>query len=168
MDDLEQWLEIVNDAYDEPYHDISYAINHIRTHLFLNITNVYLILDNDVPVGTISIGTYKSNNNIGGDARIAIKKKYQSKGLGVFMITLGFHKLRDLGIKYGESIISIIRDQSIMLHFKCGFVPQTNRKYIQYKNQKRHFIIRMLVKAKLMRLYNQYINKLSRQFLPHS
>lgn len=164
-EDIGRWLDIIRDAYDQPGYDVEYAENHIRSHLFLDIQKIFLIMDKDRAVGTISIGTYRNNDKVGGDARIAIRKEYQNKGLGVFLIAYGFHKLRENGIKYGESIISIGRDRSIFLHFKCGFIPQVDRRYIQYKAQTRLFVVRWIVNNKLKRMYKNYLDDFSKEFL---
>ena len=158
-EDIQHWLNIVNDAYVETEHDREYALNHINNHLFLNIYKIYLLFDKDKPIGTISIGTFKSNKNMGGDARIAIRKDYQGKGLGSYLLAYGFQKLKESGIKYGESIISITREQSIMLHFKCGFIPQYNKDYISYKGQRRHFLIRFFVREQLNKMYRIFLGE---------
>ncbi|MFA5573959.1 MAG: GNAT family N-acetyltransferase [Brumimicrobium sp.] len=163
--DLENWLEVINDAYDEPIRDVNYALNHINNHLFLNISNVYLIFDANEAVGTISIGTYKSNSKVGGDARIAIKKKYQGRGLGKFAISYGLAKLKERKVKYAESIITIIRVESISLHFKCGFIPQYKRRFLQYTKQRRHFLIRLYCVLKVKKLYKDFLKKQSLLFL---
>jgi GNAT superfamily N-acetyltransferase len=164
-DDLQLWVEIVNEAYDDGPYDLAAARKHIHEHLFLNISNIYFVVDGETPVGTISIGTYKANANVGGDAKIAVKKDYQGHGLGTYMILYGFGEMRKHGLRYAESIISIRRDTSIAIHFRCGFLPQYGRKYCQYKNQRRFFFIRMFVNLKLRRLYKHYRDKLSSHFL---
>ena len=156
VEELKNWVEIVNDAYDDIVFDVTSAKKHINEHLFLNITNIYFVKDGNNPIATISIGTYKNNYKIGGDARIAVKKSHQGMGLGEKLILFGFNKLKEKGIKYGESIISIPRKKSLMLHFKCGFFPQYCRKYVQYKKQKRFFVIRLLVNENVRLLYRQY------------
>ena len=72
--DIQSWIDIVNEAYNESPYDVKAARNQLKNHLFLNIDAVYFIMDKTEPIGTISIGTYKENKNMGGDARIAIKK----------------------------------------------------------------------------------------------
>ncbi len=163
--DLNHWINIVNDAYDDTLQDIGYAVQHFRNHLFLDISKAFFVIDDKVPIATISIGIYKSNPNIGGVARIAVKKKFRGYGLGSFLINYGFNQLYQQGINYGESIISITREQSILLHLKSGFIPQINKVYFSFKNQKRSAIILFLVNRKLNRLYKQYLLKFSENFL---
>lgn len=74
-------------------------------------------------------------------------------------------QLYNSGIKFGESIITITRDQSCYLHFKSGFFPQFNPKYFQYKKQKRLFMVRFIVNLRLKRLYKMYLNTFSANFL---
>lgn len=46
-------------------------------------------MDGEKPIATISIGTFKDNEKIGGDARIAVKKDYKGMGIGSFLINFG-------------------------------------------------------------------------------
>lgn len=151
--DLRHWSEIVSNAYQDGVYDSESVHQHFNNHLFLKIIKTYFVMDGDLPIGTISIGSYKTNPNVGGDARIAVKRNYQGLGLGKYLILLGFHRLREMGIRNGESIISIKREKSILLHFHCCFVPQFNRNYIHYQKQKRFLLIRWLVNFKLKYLY---------------
>lgn len=163
--DLKKWSEIVTDAYGDAVYDISSAKQHIHNHLFLKITNVYFVMDGAEPVATISIGRYKNNPEVGGDARIAVSKNYQGRGLGKFVIAYGYTKLREQGVRLGESIISVPRKQSILLHYQCGFFPQYNKKYFQYSVQKRYWFVHYRVNKELKKLYKEYISSLSEKFI---
>ncbi len=161
--DLRHWASIVTEAYDDKIYDSNDARRHFEDHLFLNISNVYFVMDENEPVGTISIGTYKTNNKIGGDARIAIRKEYQGRGLGKFVIAYGYSELFKQGIKYGESVISIPRSKSILLHFQCGFFPQLQKRHFIFSSQKRYWIIWYIVNRKLKDLYRSYLDSLSKK-----
>lgn len=165
-DDLSSWVDIVNDAYAEEPYDISAARKHIQHHLFLQVAATYFVMHEQKPVATISVGTYKDNRTVGGDARLAVLTKYQGHGLGQYLIHYGFGQLRERQVRYGESIISIRRDASIRLHFRCGFLPQYRRRYQQYKGQRRSHIIYAIVNLKLWMLYRAYRADLAARFLP--
>jgi len=167
-DELLQWVEVVNDAYSiyqENHYTLETAQKHMYNHLMLNITNVFILMFRNEIIGTYSIGIYKNNNKIGGGARLAVKKKYHQLGLGALLILHGCHQLRENGIKYAENLWAIKRKPSIILGFKCGYVPQFNRKYIQYKKQRRNFLIRTLVNMRLRKLYKDYKKSVAKKFL---
>ena len=155
-EDQQNWIRIVNAAYPDANEDINTFRKHLFNHPFLNITNIFFILKENQPVGTTSIGLFKKNPQIGGDARIAILPSERSKGLGFFLINFGFHYLQDNGIDFGESIITLKREQSISLHFKCGFIPQYNRKRYHFDIQKRMWPTRLIAKLKVKKLYSNY------------
>ena len=165
-EELIQWAEIVNDAYDDGgKYDLEYAKNHLNNHLFLKTTNVYLVFDGVKPIGTISIGVYKENPKIGGAVRLAVRKDYQGYGIGKYLHLYGFVKLREKGFYYIESILTITREQSMRMNFSYGFVPQFNRKFISYKGQKRYAIVRFLVNRNLKKQYKKYLLEVSEKFL---
>lgn len=167
-DDLLRWVEVVNDAYSvyqEYPITLTSARKHMEDHLMLNITNVLVLMFRDEFIGTYSIGTYKSNSRIGGGSRLAVRKKYHKLGLGALLVLDGCRQLRENGIKYAENVWSINRDSSIILGFKCGFVPQYDRKYIQYKKQRRSFLIRALVNMHLRKLYKNYRKAVAMKFV---
>jgi predicted N-acetyltransferase YhbS len=156
-EDVLKWAEIVNEAYQEDLINETSALNFLRNHRFLDNTMTFFVLDENEPVATISVGPYKSDNHTGGDARLAVLKKYEGKGLGSFLVRYGFHKLKEQGIKRGESIISLKRTPSIRLHMKCGFIPEFNRKRIIDIGQKRFFYIHWLANRKVNRLFKTHV-----------
>jgi GNAT superfamily N-acetyltransferase len=134
QNDILRWIEIVNDAYPDSNINISQAESLLTNHHFLNNVESFMIWDKDEPVATVSIGTYKSNPEVGGLFRLAVRKDYQNKGLGKSIILLGYYKLMDRGIKFGESVISSHRTKSMILHFKCGMFPQYDPNQVVHKN----------------------------------
>ena len=163
--DLKIWSTIVTDAYNDKNYTINDAKINFDNHLFLNIFEGYFLLHNNLPIATVLIGTYKENNKIVGDARLAVKKEYQRKGLGRLLISYGFEQMRNKGFKYGESVISAIRTPSILLHYKCGFYPPLSRRSLAvFKKQKRYFFIHLFIRFKLNRTYREYLRDLSRKF----
>lgn len=165
-DDLAKWIEVINDGYDDVNYTIDEAREHFRNHLFLDVFKTYLLLSNNESIATYGIGTYKINSKIGGSNRLVVKKSHQGKGIGKMIFLFGLNKLHENGIQYVEHVISITRKESLLLHFKCGFVPQYSRKYIQFKKQKRSIFIRLIVNYKLNRIYKKHLLSLSEKFLP--
>lgn len=153
--DVNDWLNIINDGYDEDDYDLNDAIKHFHHHLFLNILATYFIMDEEKPIATISIGQYKSDKDVGGDARISVIKEYQGKGLGKYIILYGYNKLKEKGIIVGETMISIKRKPSIFAHFSCGFVPFTDLSKCQYKDNA-FFIYRIWANYNLKKMYKEH------------
>ena len=164
-EDIELWLDVVNNSYDDIKYNFSEAKEHLSKHHFLKFNKIFLLKEGKIPIATYGIGTYKNNPSIGGSNRLAVRKEYQGKGIGRLIFLYGLNKFKEIDIKYVEHIISIPRTASILLHFKCGFIPQYNRKYVQYKKQKRFFVIRLLVNYKLKKIYKKYIDSLGSDFL---
>src|SRR5690554_5700931 len=77
---LEQWIELIADAYGDEKYNIESAKNYFKDHLFLKNIMIYLLFDKRMPIGTISIGIYKDTPHVGGLCRIAVRKEYQGQG----------------------------------------------------------------------------------------
>ncbi len=161
--DLQKWVDIINDAYsefDEETIDVEKSVNYLKDHQFMNVDAVYFIIDGNEPVGSITCGTYKSNDKIACCSRIAIKSNYKGRGLGKYIICYGYTKLRDRGINYGQSIIMVKRIKSILIHFDCGFIPQFKKKYKVFNNQKRFIFVKVFTLMKVKKLYKSYLKTL--------
>lgn len=156
--DINKWIFIINNAYDDAIETSKTFKQHLYNHRFLETPKIFFLYnDSNQEVGTITAGLYKNNNSYGGDARIAILPAERGNGLGLFLIIFAFHYLKELGAKYGESIISYHRKSSIILHLKCGFRPQFDREKIIYDNQKRMWPIRLLAKKGVRKLFKSSI-----------
>lgn len=131
--EVSQWVKIVNDAYSDSDINSNQAKQLLVNHHFLNDTESFFVFDGDIPMATVSIGIYKENPEVGGVFRLAVRKDYQNKGLGKYIILLGYHKLKERGIKYGESVISSNRFKSMIVHMKCGMIPQYNPQVVTHK-----------------------------------
>ncbi len=137
--DLQIWADIINIAYQEEHYDAAKAKRTLTNHLYLRIHKVFLIFNNDKCIGTVSAGSFKSNQKIGSGCRFAVHPYYQGKGLGKYLYLLILHYLKKEGYNYFESTMAIKRETSFFVKFKLGFYPQFNRKYVQYKEQRRFF-----------------------------
>ena len=158
-DEISEWIKIVNQSYPDADENKDSFKKHLYRHPFLKAIKIFFITFENIPVGTVSTGIYRKNSNYGGDARIAILPSEQGNGLGLFAINYGFHYLKKQGINYGETIISVKRTQSIILHLKCGFRPQFERSKTMFDIQKRMWPARFIAKRKLKKLTKAYLSK---------
>ncbi|TVR79786.1 MAG: GNAT family N-acetyltransferase [Chitinophagaceae bacterium] len=158
-DEVASWVEVMNDAYDDSEINLEQALNLLTKHHFLDDTETFLVFDENKVIASVSTGIYRSNKQYGGVFRLSVRKDYQGKGLGKFIILHGFHHLKNSGIKYGESVITSYRETSIITHFKCGFKPQFDPLKIIHKNSNynRNFIQRFRANKALksaMKIYS--------------
>lgn len=155
--DIATWIDIVNQSYPDASEDNSTFFNLLYHHPFLIVEKIFFITKCSVPVGTVTAGRYRKNRSTGGDARIAILPREQGKGLGLLAINYAFHFLRNLGIESGETVITLKRTRSILLHFRCGFVPQYDRSKVIVDVQKRMWPARLIAKRMVSRMYGNYL-----------
>jgi len=109
------------------------ARKRLVNHHYLKQVNTYLVYDNDMVVAAFSTGPYIINPMVGGGFRLAVKKSHQSHGLGRYIFLYAYMQLKDQGIEMVESVISIYRLNSLLIHYKCGFTAQTDPKKIVHK-----------------------------------
>jgi|GEM_PF-2906389 len=166
-DSINEWISVINNAYDDANYDYQKGKQQLTDHLFLTNTETFLFFYNKIAIATISIGIYKENKNIGGTFRIAVRKQFQNKGIARNIVILAYAKLKERGIKYSEVIISSKRTESLMLHFKLGFIPQYNMKYIAYKNAIKsvNFLQKYKLYKKLHRLHKEYTRNFNSYFI---
>lgn len=155
-EDIATWIKIVNEAYPDASENENTFHQLLHCHPFLEVEKIFFFTRNNIPVGTVTTGRYRKNRNIGGDARLAVLPSEQGKGLGFYSINFAFHYLKGLGINQGETVITLKRTQSILLHFKCGFTPQFDRSKIMFDIQKRMWPARLLAKRKVINIYRRY------------
>lgn len=166
--DIIDWISVINDSYDDANYDYHKGRDILTNHLFLIDTETFLIQHtSNITVATISIGKYKDNCNVGGAFRLAVRKKFKNAGIGKVIITYAYAKLKERNIIYGESLIASKRTASIMAHFKLGFIPQYNMKYISYKKSQKNvnFIQKFRLRKRLRSLYKNYLQNLNEHFI---
>lgn len=137
-EDLQVWAKIVTDAYRDKVYTIDDAYKNFRNHLFLDVTGVYFLIHNNVPVATITMGTYKENNKVGGDARIAVLKNYQKKSLGRLLLVYGFkclHNEKTIGHGGGLNMAKALLQTPEYLQLYCTI----NADSIRQKKKKLFF-----------------------------
>jgi GNAT superfamily N-acetyltransferase len=161
------WADIINDAYDDMHYTEEQAENFFTNHLFLQNLETFLLKIGGSYVATISIGGYKENIQIGGVCRIAVKKAYQGRGIEKLLILYGYAKLKERGIKYGESLIASKRNVSMMAHFGLGFKPQYDMKYISYKGALKNVnsIQKYRLRKRLQNNYKKYLENFNNNYI---
>ena len=85
--------------------------------------DTFLFSVDDQVVATVTIGTYPDRPDVGGIARVAVRRRWQGTGLGRHAVLFGYRQLRERGLMLGESIVTLKRRASLRLHFACGFEP---------------------------------------------
>ncbi len=164
--DLATWAHIINVAYEEEQYDAAQAKKKLQQHEYLNILKVYLLFDGERCIGTVSSANFKSNPKIASGCRFAVLQDYRGKGIGKFLYLMIMHALREEGFKQFESTMAITREASFVLKFKLGFYPQFNRKYVQFKGQKRFFLVRWMADYRLYQLWRNHIASVNKKYLP--
>lgn len=156
-DEIADRIRIVNQSYYDAEENDKSFIKHLNKHPFLDVKKIFFITRNGQAVGTVITGLYRNNPQYGGCARLAILPSEQGNGLGVFVINYASYYLYNQGIRLGETIITLKRKQSLLLHFKLGFKPQFSRNKINFDIQKRMWPARMIARLKVYNLYEKYL-----------
>lgn len=156
VEDAEDWVALVNDAYPDAAESVDSYRQHWRHHAFLDIHEVYLMSIDDAPAATITMGHYRSNPEVCGDARIAVAQRFQRRGLGRWAIVHGFAMMRQEGFVFAESAITHTRTESIRLHLGCGFVPQFDRRLVQHRVQRRLWPAWALAERRVEQVVQEY------------
>ncbi len=165
-DDLQTWADIINVAYQEEHYDATKAKRTLTNHLFFRIHKTFLIFDNAKCIGSVTAASYKSNQKIGGGCKFAVHPDYQGRGLGKYLYLLILHYLKNEGYNYFESTMAIKRKTSFIIKFKLGFYPQFNRKYVQFKEQRRFFTTRLAANFHLYTLWRRHTKLRNQKYLP--
>lgn len=166
--ELQLWANIVNSSYGDCNLTITDSKKLLCCHPFYDKTETYIFCDTERSTiyATISIGQYKENPNVGAVYRIAVANSLKRKGIGIKLILFGYSKLRERGLKYGESIIASKRKPSFVCHSMLGFRPQLNNRYISYhgsiKNTNLIQRIRLKYRAKMYFYY--YLSKFNKLY----
>lgn len=165
--DLYDWCDIINNSYDDCLYDINKAQNLLTDHPLFQSNKTVLFYNNNIPCATVSWGEYKANPKIGGDFRIGVKNEFKGNGIGRLCIEYAYSQLANEGYKFGESVISIKRVQSLMLHFSLGFIPRYNMKYVTYKDKLKYinYIQRIRLTYVLHKYYKQYEKKVKHSYI---
>lgn len=163
--DLATWAHIINVAYEEEQYDVEQAKKKLQQHEYLVVRNVYLLFDGDRCIGTVSAAHFKDNPAIASGCRFAVLQDYRGKRLGQFLYSLILHELRKEGFSCFQSTMAITRETSFILKFKLGFYPQFNRKYVQFRNQQRFFLVRWLANYRLYTLWRKHRLAVNQKYL---
>lgn len=165
---LSDWIQVVNEAFsfEKPY-DVESALKYLENHPYKKLENLMLVYHKEThePVGAYFIGHLRDNDQIGTAGRIAIIPSHQRKGLGRMIALYGYERMRERGIQLTEEVFYLEKSHSISLFMNCGSLPQFNRKYMQFSPTRKSWIISMLARRKVVRLYNEHLARLRRPFL---
>ncbi len=165
--DLQSWCDVMNNSYDDCFYTIDKARKFLKDHPLFKSNKTVLFCCNGIYCASVSWGGYKANSIIGGDFRIGVKNEFKKRGLGRMCVEYAFSRLAEEGYKFGESVITIKRVPSLMLHFSLGFVPRYNMKYVTYRDNLKYINIIQRIRLTIMlhKYYKQYRNNLKKKFL---
>jgi hypothetical protein len=121
--DVSWWLAIHNDAFSRQWTATDFQQN-VVDHPHLLITQTYFLVIEREPIGALSVGAFRRNQNVGIGHYMSLKKRWHGKGLGKYLILLKLNSLKNLGMTFAESETTLIRRESIYLHFSSGFHPK--------------------------------------------
>lgn len=81
-------------------------------------------------------------------------------------VEYAYSRLASQGFVLGESIITIKRVPSLLLHFSLGFEPRYDIRYVTFKKNLRNinFVQRIRLTYLLYKYYKQYTGKLKISF----
>lgn len=165
-DDLQSWCDVINNSYDDCYYDITKARHFLKEHPIFKNGRTALFMKGSTPYATVSWGEYKSNPKVGGAYRLGVHNNYKGNGLGRMCLEYAYSRLADQGFRLGESIVTIKRIPSLLLHFSLGFEPRYDMRYVTYKDNLKYinFIQRLRLTYQLHKYHQQYKNKLKKSF----
>ncbi len=153
--DQAHWVRLVNTAYPDGREDKDSAQRLKHGHAFLAHVETFFLCCSSKPVGTVSIGVFRSDPTYGGHARIAVDPSFQGQGLGSLLVRFALHHLHAKGLIHAEAVITLMRKTSIRLHFKLGFQIPPNRSMWKFDKQKRIWPVRRIVRSRLYRIRHQ-------------
>lgn len=161
---FEDYVQFINTSYEEKIYTKEQLADLLKNHHYLKNVETYVLLNKEEEiVGTISTGVYKEDEQWGGVFKFATKKSQRKQGLGLYMLQYGYNTLKERGCLYGESIVSDrpSRIASLMTHFKCGFVPQTDRNKVQFSacRGEHNKLKGKMTNKWVMKYYNIYLSK---------
>ena len=161
---FEDYVEFINTSYEEKIYTKEQLADLLTNHHYLKNVETYVLLNQeDEIVGSISAGVYRDDEQWGGLFKFATKKSQRKQGLGMYVIQYSCYALKERGYMNGESIISDRRSRiaSLMTHFKCGFVPQTDRNKVKFSAcMGEHNKLKGKMTNKwVMKYYNIYLSK---------
>lgn len=164
--DLQQWCDVINNSYDDCFYDIAKARKFLKEHLIFEKGKTALFMDGITACATVSWGVFKDNPKVGGAYRLGVQNNFKGNGFGRMCLEYAYSRLSEQGINLGESLVTIQRVPSLMLHFSLGFEPRYNVRYVSYKKNLRHIdlVQRIRLTYLLYKYHHIYQNKLKKSF----
>lgn len=167
--DLQQWCDVINNSYDDCFFDIKKARSFLKEHPVYENGRTVLFFKDTIPCATVSYGGYRLNPKVGGDYRIGVHNTYKGNGWGRMCVVYAFSRLEEQGFRLGESIITIKRVPSLLLHFSLGFEPRYNMRYVTCNTFFKYtsFVQRFRLMFLLYKYNKQHKIRLKQSYLVH-
>lgn len=165
---LSDWIQVVNEAFsfEKPY-DVESALKYLENHPYKKIESLFMVYHSSTnsPVGSVFIARFRNNERIGTSGRIAIIPSHQRKGLGRMMALFGYYQMKEKGFRFAEEVAFLEKFYSILLYMSCGAIPQFDPQKMQFSPTRKSWIVSMLARRKVVRLYNDHLARLRRPFI---
>ncbi len=154
QEDVRKWLETHNDAFERTWGPDQFQRN-VLNHAYFDIDSTFFLMHGSEAAGAGSIGVFRKNRDVGVMHYLQVKKTYQGRGLGKYMVQYRHQRLRERGIEHCETEMSLRQKISILIHFDNGFRPKYK---LDYWNAPNHafFPYRVFAHFRLRQLYNQW------------
>lgn len=183
--DLEEWCDVINNSYDDCNYNKDSALTLLTNHLFLDDTKTYLFYKQEDDVSeisknlppyytqshgilcaTISVGTYKDNEKVGGIFRIGCKNKFWGNHYGNAIVLYALSQLQARGFKLCEDVVSAKREVSLQMHMTLGFEPQFDWHYVTFKKNLKNvnFIQKIRLRLRLKGAYEKHTKMVQTRF----
>ena len=118
---IKSWLEIHNDAYERNWKHVNYE-KKIVNHPLVRILKTNFVMDGTKPIAANSIGVWRKNEKIGVGHYVGVRKEYQNRGLGKYLMLFRTQKLKDMGVEIIDLETNLSHPKAVMMHFDRGFV----------------------------------------------
>jgi len=165
--ELDKWIYLINSTYGDCNLDIGQAGKLLNNHPFFVETETFCFSINESSiVCSISIGQFKENPQVGTVYRLSVSNELKHKGIGRLLLQYGYAKLRERGLKLGESIISSKRKPSFFLHLDLGFRPQLDDRYISYHGALKNInsLQKFRLRQRVQGYYKEYLMYFNEKF----
>ena len=162
---VNRWKDLINESYAE-YHETEYdfqsAYDILTHHPYIMNPTIVGIYDEGLIVGSVIIGVFRKNPDVGTIARLAVRPSHQKNGIGKYLIQYSCNYLfTEYNVKFVESLVSSKRFGSLYTHYGAGFIPQTRARKIvaQFALENINPIQFLRLKRRANLTYKNYLNK---------
>jgi len=117
---IDTWLEIHNDAFERRWTRAQYD-QKVANHPLIDTKVTYFLMDGDDAAAATSIGVWRKNPTIGVGHYAAVRKKYQSLGLGKYLFVFRSRELKNMGLEIVDNQTNLSHRKSLLVHFDVGY-----------------------------------------------